>query len=171
MGQEVEVAGGHVVIDAETGEIVGQEIDVLASPEAAVAALMRGAALEYADPTFVQESIARRILTAETEEEAFAELPTLSTKDAVGMVLEIRDLRIFRSRYNGGAGGFAACDAVVVETGEEVILNTSAAKIGAKLVWLKMHDALPRRVRVIELAGETAAGFKVLDLETVAAGE
>lgn len=167
MAQENDSSGEVVVVDPETGEVVGNEIDVFRSPQAAVAALIRGAALEYADPTAIQESIALRILTADSEADAFAELPTVSTKDAVGHIFLVRDLRVFRSRYNGGEGGFVACDAVDVETGEEVILNTSAAKIGAKLIWLKMHDALPREVRIKELAGETAAGFKVLDIETV----
>lgn len=133
-----------------------------------VAALVSGEGIEYADPSEIQAAIVARILSAETETEAFGEAETWSSRDLVGVPFEVYTVRIFRSRFGEQGGGFVAADVTRLDTGERGILTTSAAKVAARLLWLYLHDALPRKVVVRELETETASGYKPLRLESVA---
>lgn len=140
---------------------------VIDDPETALAALLRGEAVEASDPVLVDEAIARRILFAETEAEAFAEVTTWSTKDHVGEEFEVHDCRVLKSGITeNGDRGYLVADVTDLQTGERGILTTGSTKIGAKLLWLRLHDAFPRKVRIKEL-GKTAKGFFPLDIETV----
>lgn len=140
---------------------------VIDDPETALAALIRGEAVEASDPVIVAESIARRILFAETEEEAFADVSTWSTKDNVGKAYEVHDCVVLRSNVGDRQSGYLAAHVTDLETGEVGILTTGATKIGAKLLWLRLHDAFPRKVRILQADKPASSGFYPLDIESV----
>lgn len=121
-------------------------------------------------PTSAQETryrIVSEMLAATSEDELWAELPTWSSKEAVGKTFEIRDVRgVFESRFpdpeTGAKGGFLACTAVDVETGELGVLTTSALRIAGRIGWYHQHQELPVTLEIYE-KGQTAAGFSILD--------
>lgn len=152
--------------DEPTGE-VSTELVTIDDPETALAALIRGEAVEASDPAIVAEAIARRILFAETEAEAFSDISTWSSKDNVGKAYEVHDCVVLRSTFGDGKGGFLAIQVVDLDTGEVGVLTTSATKIGAKLLWLRLHDAFPRKVRIVQAERASSNGFYPLDIETV----
>lgn len=143
------------------------EIVVIDNPETALAALIRGEMVEASDPQVIAEAIARRILFAETEADAFADVSTWSSKENVGREYEVHDCVVLRSTFGDGQSGFLAIQATDLETGEIGVLTSSATKIGAKLLWLRLHDAFPRKVRIIQAERASSNGFYPLDIETV----
>lgn len=143
------------------------ELVVITDPEQAIAALIRGEAVEASDPLVIAEAIARRILFAETEAEAFADVSTWSTQDNVGNAYEIQDCAVLRSAFGDRQSGYLVAQATNLETGEVGVLTTGSVKIAAKLLWLRMHDALPRKVRILQNERATASGFFPLDIESV----
>lgn len=145
----------------------GGEIEEIKGALQQAQALVGIREIEPEDPQATQLAIAARILGAETEADAFRDIPTYSTKTSVDVPFEVRDVRMYRSSYSeNGPGAFVACDAVHLETGEQCVLNTGAVNVAAKLLWLKNHDALPRKVKTVKKA-TTSAGFDVLDLVTL----
>lgn len=122
------------------------------------------------DAAAVTQSIIEQMLSAETEEEMWAELPTVSTKDAVGRSFEILGGNIYASKFtgqDGRKGAFLACRAVDLDTGEQVILNTSAARIAGRILWYvyRAPGATPR-LRIVK-KGESTQGYAILDAERV----
>lgn len=114
--------------------------------------------------------IIAEILNAETEEEMWRDLPVWGSKASVGKVFEVQGVRgVFRSKYerdDGGTGGYLACNAVDVETGELGILTTSAIRVAARVGWYLEHDAFPVTLELYK-RGETQAGFDILDARKV----
>jgi len=149
------------------GEDSSTELAVVDDPEQLAMVLAGMADVPFEDPSAVQLAIVRRILSAKDAAEAMAETPTYSTQDLIGETIEVLDCRVFKSRYDG-QGGFLACDALRLKTGERCIVNSSAAKVAARIAWHWQHDALPARFTITELEGETASGYKVLDVQAAA---
>ncbi len=115
--------------------------------------------------------IVAEMLAAETEEDLWRELPTWSSKDSVGKSFEIRDVRgVFASRFEdadtGTKGGFIACSAVDLETGEAGIFTTSALRLAGRIGWYYMHGKLPIKLTVIE-RGQSSGGYPILDAEKI----
>jgi hypothetical protein len=122
-----------------------------------------------ADITRTKYRIVAEMLAAETEEELWKELPTWSSKNSVGESFEITDIRgVFKSRYpdpeTGTAGGFLACSAINLGTGEPGIFTTSALRLAGRLGWYHAHGKFPVRIRVVK-RGESSGGFDILDGE------
>ena len=124
-----------------------------------------------ADAMQTRYRIVAEMLAAETEEELWRELPTWSSKTSVGESFEIGEIRgVFKSRYpdpeTGLSGGFLACSAIKLDTGEAGIFTTSALRIAGKLGWYHQHGKLPVKVEIVK-RGESSAGFDILDVELV----
>lgn len=116
--------------------------------------------------------IAAEIMAAESEDEMWKELPTWSTKNSIGKVFKIEDVRgVFRSKFpdpdTGKQGAFVALSAVDTETGEVGILTSSALRFCARVGWYKEHDKLPV-VLEVTLKGETDKGFPIIDAKLAA---
>lgn len=119
----------------------------------------------------VKYSIVMEMLSAETEQDLWEELPRWSTKTSVGESFEIRDARAWRSKFEGDdgtKGAFLSCPAINLGTGEMGILNTSAMRVAGRIGWYKLHGKLPFRATVVS-RGETDRGFPILDLELIEA--
>lgn len=123
--------------------------------------------LPKADPNQVTRDVMLQILAAKDEDELWGELPTWSTKDNVGRVYKILGGSIYPSRFtrdDGTKGAFLACRAVDVESGELGILNTSAARVAAKILWHARHEKLPIELRIVK-RGESSNGYAIIDCE------
>jgi len=120
----------------------------------------------------VTARIIRDMLSAKTEEELWAETPTFSSKNLVGEVVEVTGVcGVYESRFDdsetGEKGWFVCFDAVRLMTGEVGILTSSAARICGRIGWYYDHGMLPQRFEIVE-RGETAGGFKILDVDKAA---
>lgn len=124
-----------------------------------------------ADVTKTKYRIVAEMLAAETEEELWQELPTWSSKTSVGDSFEITEIRgVFKSRYpdpdTGLAGGFLACSATKLDTGEVGIFTTSALRLAGRIGWYHQHGKLPVKLTVVK-RGESSGGFDILDGEKI----
>lgn len=107
------------------------------------------------------------MLSAQTEEDLWREIPTWSSKASVDTTFEITDVRgVYESRItndDGEKGWFVCFDAVNLETGEVGILTSSAARICGRVGWYYDHGMLPQRFEIVT-RGESAGGFPILDV-------
>lgn len=146
----------------------GSELELVAPTAEALAEVLSGMReapeLSDDDRERMRFSIIAELLAAETEEELWRELPTWSSKDVVGQTFEIRDAHAYRSKK--GAGGFLACSALNLETGELGIFNTGAMRLAARIGWYKLHGRLPVRLTIV-VRSTTADGNTILDAELV----
>ena len=103
--------------------------------------------IELASETNVQAAIIRKLAMSTTIEEALAETPTMSMSDAVGLAFLINSVAVMRSAYGSGQGAYLSCDAVNLDTGEQLILNTSG-KVAGRLWAIGRLGGLPMKVRI-----------------------
>lgn len=163
------MADDEIVIDAE--EEVGAELELVGTDK--LAEVIAGMTEVDSSEAIVQTKyrIVAEMLAAETEEELWQELPTWSSKSSVGERFEITDVRgVFKSRYpdpdTGLAGGFLACSAVKLDTGEVGIFTTSALRLAGRIGWYHAHGKLPVKIEVVK-RGESSGGFDILDAEKI----
>lgn len=121
------------------------------------------------DVDAVTEQILRQYLGAESQADVWKGASTFSTKDLAGAgPFQVEDLHVYRSRYEnpttGKKGAFLACPIVILETGEQAILNTSAIHCVGKLLAFKLNGWLPARF-LVEERGQSAAGYTIYDLK------
>jgi hypothetical protein len=121
--------------------------------------------MPLADPTQAAIEIVAGILSATSPEQVLKRRETYSSRDLVGVPLEIRGYRVFNSAFESGPRVFFACDARRLDTGEEIIVTSGAANILAQLVALRKLGALPAKVRVATTAKPTRQGYYPLWLE------
>lgn len=115
----------------------------------------------------IRFGIISEMLAAETEDELWRELPTWSSKDSLGEVFQILEVHAYRSKFtgqDGSKGGFLACKAVKLSTGELGILNTGAMRLCARIGWYHLHGKLPVKLEIVK-KGETSDGYSILDAE------
>lgn len=141
---------------------------VLAENRDNVIALLSGLKeMELTDASEINAAAIRRVLLAESEDEAFAEVDTYNCEAIEGKPFEVESARLLPSKYNGGKGAFLAADITLLDTGEKAIFTTSAARPAARIAWLQMHEKLPRQCLVTVVSEATANGHKVYGLELV----
>lgn len=149
--------------DVETGTDL-----VLAENRDNVIALLSGLAeMELTDASEINAAAIRRILLAEDEDEAFAEVDTVNCEDVEGRPFMVEAAHLLPSKYNNGKGAFLAADITLLDTGEKAIFTTSAARPAARIAWLTMHGKLPRQCLVTVVSESTANGHKLYGLELV----
>jgi hypothetical protein len=115
-------------------------------------------------------SIIERNLKAETVDDVFNEQVTIACKDFVGNPIRVTDVRLAEGAIDGQATTYMLIDAVDMNTGETLILNTGAPQITSKLFNLKLKDALPIEVYIVEAAAARQGRNAVLSIRRVADG-
>lgn len=97
-----------------------------------------------------QFDIARQILEAPTLDDAVRPRTSVATRDVVGKPFEIRSFRIRPGEIEGKQGNYVLIDAVDLDSGEVVTLNTSAPNVIAVLCRAARGDHMPIRVTVAQ---------------------
>jgi hypothetical protein len=151
-----------------------ESVELVVAPTAQALAEVLAGMREAPEPSAEEQArirfgIIAEMLSAETEDDLWRELPTWSSKDSVGETFRVEEVHAYRSKYKdqqGQSGGFLACRAVNLTTGEVGILNTGAARLAARIGWYKLNDRLPVTVTIVE-RGKTADNFTILDAELV----
>jgi len=122
--------------------------------------------IELASETNVQAAIIRKLAMSTTIEEALAETPTMSMSDAVGLAFLINSVAVMRSAYGSGQGAYLSCDAVNLDTGEQLILNTSG-KVAGRLWAIGRLGGLPMKVRIKTLKDGPPGQGNPCDIEAL----
>lgn len=112
--------------------------------------LNHGLAVPEDDPQVIAQSIANRLLQAESIEELFAPTTTKNSTDLVGQRLQLRDAVIRKSDLEN-TQMYMLIDAVNLETGEAIVMNTSSPRIMAQVARASDLGALPLSVQVVEV--------------------
>jgi hypothetical protein len=118
----------------------------------------------------IRLAIVQEMLESPTEADLWRELPTWSSKEAVGRVFMVTGpIRGIRSKFvnqDGVRGAYLSCRAVDVGSGELGIFNTSAMRLCGRIGWYYQHGRLPVTLEIVK-RGETADGYPILDAELV----
>lgn len=143
------------------------ELALIEDPGQIAAALAGMIEATFEDPSAVQAAIAVRILTAETQKEAFTDPPSWNTEDLVDVPIEVGAVRMAQSRFGeNGRGAFLVCSVTRLDTGEAGIFTTSSIKVGARIMWCRLHDLLPMRLKVKQPIA-SGQGRQVYDVEAI----
>lgn len=114
--------------------------------------LITGRALpEVEDGSEASENIVREILSADGLGALFRQRTTVATRNLIGIPLLVRDYQLRLSTIEGTEGIWMLIDAVRIDSGEVVMVNTGAKNIMALLIRAKQLEKLPVEVEVIEL--------------------
>lgn len=131
----------------------------LVTSQSIVAMLAEEVTETVTDPAEASLAIGRRILTAPDAESVLTPASTISTDELVGEAVELRDYRVMRSDIEGGIPYYMLLEAVRLDTGELIMIDTSSLNIMAQVWKLKRLEALPRRVRIIAAGRRTRQGY------------
>jgi hypothetical protein len=132
---------------------------------AALEQIMGNAELAPDDSTDITRSIVEGILRAQSVDEVFQEIGTTATKDFVGQPIKVLDVKLNEGQLEGEKTVYMLINAVVLATGESIILNSGAPNIVGKLWRLRELGKLPINVAVKEVAGRGGGQNAVLSLE------
>jgi hypothetical protein len=147
------------------------EVEVLSpAQDDLLPAILGQAELRFEDPGEVANAIALSIATKTSAEDIFGLESTVSSKDLVGVPLEVRDWRLMRSDLSEEPSAFMVIDAVNLETGEVVVMTSGSKHIMAQLYAAKNAGLLPRRLTVQELRAAKpgqSAPLSLVDLTQV----
>lgn len=108
--------------------------------------LFDGIELEVVSPEAIQLDMVRRIMGAETLEEAFAEFKSTPMEDMEGVVLRVNGVAWAKSAFEAGAPIFALVRCVPDGSEKEVVVSCGGATVITRLRWAELHEAMPFRV-------------------------
>lgn len=143
----------------------GKELETVTDVGPA-AALGQLAVIE--DPEQIQKAILERLMSAETVDQVLREDETVATKALVGKRLRIIDARVMQSTFEGGLGVYLIADALDLDSGELIVINTGATKIVGQLIRLKQKNWLPVDVTVREVGRAKEGQDRALQLASLA---
>jgi hypothetical protein len=123
--------------------------------------------VEAEDSTALQRSIIESNLRAESIGDLFADEGTIAAKDYLGIPIEVIDVRLAEGEVEGKPANYMLIDAVNLDSGEKVILNTGAPNITSKLLNAKLRGWLPMQVAVKEVGRAKGGRNAPIGLEAV----
>jgi hypothetical protein len=116
-----------------------------------LARIMGDTVPEVEDSEQAQRAIVERILAAETAEDVWQDSASTATRDLLGVPLEVRDVKLMASNIEGATGTYALLDAVRLDTGEVILVNSGSPTIMATVVRRKQLGSLPMQCVVVEV--------------------
>lgn len=143
------------------------EVVVIDDPEQIANVLAGLTEMSVQDTSEFTAAEIHRILTSETEEEAFKEINAYNTEELENITLTVFASKLLKSTKGNGLGAFIAADVARHDTGERCIFTTSASRPAARICWLQIHGKLPRDVMVTVISEATSNGHRLYGLELV----
>lgn len=147
--------------------MAGKEVDVVKTN---TDLLLGEVPIDVESSESMARGIIERNLRAESVEDVFAEQTTIACKDYVGRAIRVTSIRLAEGEIDGAATTYMLIDAIDMETGEQLVMNTGAPQITSKLFNLHLKGALPIEVVVREVSPAKRGRNPVLSLGRVAEG-
>ncbi len=123
--------------------------------------------LEYeVDPEKMARAIVERILR-EPAASVFKPDDIRHARDLIGQPFRIRGVSWYPSAFEEGPAIYAACDAVVLATGELCVVTVGSTRGLAQLYRAVKDGMFPIDVRVVEALRPTSRGFYPYHLEAL----
>jgi hypothetical protein len=123
---------------------------------------------EIQDSNEIEDEIVRRILAAQSPDEALGAGRLTQARDLIGVPLTIRGVRFNQSGFDTREGVYAVMDAVDHRTGEVLSVGCGARKVLAQLWVFQQRGWYPAELMITESANQTSNGYRVMQLERVA---
>lgn len=120
--------------------------------------LQRGEKLGDDDPQVIATNIANQLLAADSLDALFSEQQTVNSTDLVGHALKIRNAVLRKSDLEN-TDAYILVDAIDVDSGEVLVMNTSSPRIMAQVL------------RAMELGAIDPDKSKALDVRVVEVGK
>lgn len=121
-------------------------------PADLIEAIRTGQIPDLGDSKAIALRVVEETLSAETIEQAFDTGGSTATRELIGQVLVIEDVRLMPGRIEDASlPAYVLLDCVDGD-GQRVLVNSGAARIVGQAVWLKMKDMLPQRVAIVAIA-------------------
>jgi hypothetical protein len=124
----------------------------LTKPNDVIEAIRSGNVPDLGDPADVAMRVVEEILRAPDVEAAFDTGGSVATAKLVGEEITIVDVRLMPGTIEDAALPVYVLLDCADQNGEKLLVNSGAARVIGQAVYAKMHDLLPMKVRVVEIA-------------------
>lgn len=116
----------------------------------------------YDDPEQAAVAIAQEILNSQSAQDVLRSRETVPAAELLDIPIEVTTVRFNRSDFDQGPSLYALMRAIILETGEVVIVTCGGRNVLAQLYRLCQLEALPTRVRITRAKRATSAGYNPL---------
>lgn len=106
-------------------------------------ALLHGEAVEITDPGDVSDDIVRRILAAESLEEAAQDFTSTPADEIDGMLVEVVGIAWMRSEYGEGSPVYALMQVIPEGDTRRMVVSIGGRSVLAMLLWAQRNEAMP----------------------------
>ena len=105
--------------------------------------LLHGGDLAVVSADAIQDEMVRRVLEAETAEQAFGGFTATPAAELEGQLLAVHGIAWMRSAFNEGPKVYALLDCIIDATGERVTVSMGGRTLMASFVWAQRNRAMP----------------------------
>ena len=105
--------------------------------------LLHGGELAVASTDAVQDDMVRRILSAESLQDAFANFKSVPAAELDGQAVEVHGVAWMRSAFNEGPQVYALLKCRVKATGEDVVVSMGGRTLMASFLYAQRQEAMP----------------------------
>lgn len=120
------------------------------------------------DPAEIQREILLQIMNATSDDGIYGVGNATGWREYEGVPVEIRGFRWRPSSLDEGSPVYVVVNAIVIDSGEVVVLTTGANTVLAQLYAFAKNGRLPGERVVLEKGKQTASGYYPLQLRPVA---
>ena len=106
-------------------------------------ALLHGEAVDVVEPEEVSDDIVRRILAAESLEEAAQDFTSTPASEIDGMMVEVVGIAWMRSEYGEGAPVYALMQVIPEGSDRKLVVSIGGRSVLAMLLWAQRNEAMP----------------------------
>lgn len=117
--------------------------DELVSLKDVEKAILTGEGMDIIPPEQISADIVRRVLNADTIEEAFGSFDATPATEIEGLGVTVHGVTWMRSSFNEGPPVYALMRVTEDATGVQSVVSMGGQTVMAGLLWAQKHDALP----------------------------
>jgi hypothetical protein len=105
--------------------------------------LLNNAALAVVDTGDIQDDMVRRILSAESAQDAFSEFTSVPARDIEGLPIDVIGVAWMRSAFKDGPGVYALLRCVMRDNGDKIVVSMGGRTTMASFLWAQRNEAMP----------------------------
>ena len=127
--------------------------------------LFAGEPIEVLSSEEIQLDMVRRIMQAETLEEAMADFTATPLERYEGVPLKVLGVRWAKSAYEAGSPIYAFITVQVSGDDKLDVVSCGGATVITRLRWVELHDAFPFSARFVRVQSQQNPEFKYWSVE------